>query len=41
LAQGIPNKVDKSIRQGESEEKTNEGPEIIQVPDNRLIKEEK
>jgi hypothetical protein len=39
LAQGIPNKVDKPIRKGGREEKTNEGPEILQVPNNLLTKE--
>jgi len=39
LAQGVPNKVDKPFRKGGIEEKTNEGPEILQVPNNLLTKE--
>jgi hypothetical protein len=34
-------KVDKPIRKGGREEKTNEGPEILQVPNNLLTKEKK
>jgi hypothetical protein len=38
-AQRFPNKVDKPIRKGGREEKTNEGPEILQVPNNLLTEE--
>jgi hypothetical protein len=41
LAQGVPNKVNKPITKGGREEKTNEGPEILQVPNNLLTKENK
>jgi hypothetical protein len=39
LAQGVPNKVNKPIKKGGGEEKTNEGPEILQVPNTLLTKE--
>jgi hypothetical protein len=42
LAQGVPNKVNKPIRKGGREEKTNEGPEILlQVPNNLLTQRRK
>jgi hypothetical protein len=39
LAQVVPNKVEKPMRKGGREEKTNEGPEILQLPNNLLTKE--
>jgi hypothetical protein len=41
LAQGVPDKVNKPSRKGGREEKTNEGPDILQVPNTLLTKEKK